>query len=95
MLPLPSRLTFSDACSVLSQLESTLQGKPPGTLQIDGSPLQSFDSSAIAVLLECRRAAHAQGHQFSVTGLPAPLVELAGLYGVAELLGLEEAVVAG
>lgn len=95
MLPLPSCLTFSDACSVLSQLESTLQGKQAGTLEIDGSSLQVFDSSAIAVLLECRRAALAASHGFRVTGLPGPLVELAGLYGVAELLGLEEAVVAG
>lgn len=91
MLPLPSRLTFPDACSVLTQLESTLEPKQPGTLQIDGSALQVFDSSAIAVLLECRRAAHAAGHGFSVTGLPASLLELAGLYGVAELLGVEEA----
>lgn len=86
MLPLPSRLTFPDACSVLTQLESTLEAKPPGTLQIDGSALQVFDSSAIAVLLESRRAALAAGHGFQVTGLPPSLVELAGLYGVAELL---------
>ncbi|MCR5865598.1 MAG: lipid asymmetry maintenance protein MlaB [Aquincola tertiaricarbonis] len=86
MLPLPSRLTFPDACGVLTQLESTLESKPAGVLQIDGSALQVFDSSAIAVLLESRRAALAAGHGFEVTGLPAPLVELAGLYGVAELL---------
>jgi phospholipid transport system transporter-binding protein len=38
------------------------------------------------VLLECRREALAAGKDFSVTGLPPRLRQLAGLYGVAELI---------
>jgi phospholipid transport system transporter-binding protein len=48
--------------------------------------LQKFDSSAIAVLLECRREAQIQGKSFSVRGLPERLRALAALYGVAQLL---------
>jgi hypothetical protein len=50
------------------------------------SALKEFDSSALAVLLECRREALAAGKDFSVTGLPPRLRQLAGLYGVAELI---------
>jgi phospholipid transport system transporter-binding protein len=52
----------------------------------DASSLQKFDSSAIAVLLECRREAQIQGKSFSVRGLPERLRSLAALYGVAQLL---------
>ncbi|MEP6826005.1 MAG: STAS domain-containing protein, partial [Ramlibacter sp.] len=52
----------------------------------DASALTRFDSSALAVLLECRREALARGKSFSVSGLPARLRDLANLYGVAELL---------
>ena len=52
----------------------------------DASALTSFDSSALAVLLECRREAQAMGKTFSVRGLPTRLRSLAALYGVGELL---------
>jgi phospholipid transport system transporter-binding protein len=53
---------------------------------VDASALTEFDSSALAVLLECRREALAAGKGFTVTGLPVRLRQLAGLYGVAELV---------
>lgn len=52
----------------------------------DAMALQTFDSSALAVLLACRREALAAGKDFSVKDLPARLRQLAGLYGVAELI---------
>jgi phospholipid transport system transporter-binding protein len=59
----------------------------PGTLAIaDASALRSFDSSALAVLLDCRREALALGKTFAVHGMPARLRDLATLYGVGELL---------
>jgi phospholipid transport system transporter-binding protein len=48
--------------------------------------LAQFDSSALAVLLECRRESSALGRGFAVKGLPSRLRELASLYGVAGLL---------
>ena len=53
---------------------------------VDASALQVFDSSALAVLLECRRSALAAGQGFAVRGLPTALAGLAALYGVADML---------
>lgn len=88
MLALPERLTFADACGVLGNLETVLLQSAPSAepLRIDGSALKSFDSSAIAVLLACRRAARAAGRDVAISGLPPTMTDLAGLYGVSELL---------
>lgn len=59
------------------------QGQP---LVLDASPLQRFDSSALAVLLACRRMALASGQTMVVQGLPPRLRQLAGLYGIGELI---------
>ena len=59
---------------------------PAERVVVDASALVRFDSSALAVLLESRRDALLDGKGFAVLGLPARLHELAGLYGVAELL---------
>jgi phospholipid transport system transporter-binding protein len=48
--------------------------------------LQQFDSSVLAVLLDCRRDVVAMGWQFEVDRLPERLRQLAALYGVAELI---------
>ena len=60
--------------------------EPANAVVIDASGLTEFDSSALAVLLECRRQALTGGKGFSVRSLPARLRQLAGLYGVAELI---------
>ena len=52
----------------------------------DVSALARFDSSALAVLLECRRESLVRGKRFSVVAWPPRLRELAALYGVGELL---------
>ena len=57
-----------------------------GAWVVDASALQVFDSSALAVLLECRRGALVAQQPFAVHGLPPALAGLAALYGVAELL---------
>jgi phospholipid transport system transporter-binding protein len=56
---------------------------------VDAAALRSFDSAAIAALLELRRQAHAVGRTLQVHAAPAPMVELAGLYGVAELIDFQ------
>jgi len=90
MSALPASLTIQDARAALHALEPTL-GEASGTLTLDASALQSFDTSAIATLLQLRRQAQAVGRTLVVTGAPSSMVELAGLYGVAELLGFEPA----
>jgi phospholipid transport system transporter-binding protein len=54
---------------------------------LDASVLQQFDSSALAVVLACRRAVLGSNGVFRVTGLPERALALAKVYGVAELLG--------
>ena len=53
---------------------------------LDACALMQFDSSALAVMLASRREALAAGKTFAVQGMPARLSQLAGLYGVAELM---------
>ena len=57
-----------------------------GEVVADASALTEFDSSALAILLECRREALAAGKSFSVQAAPPRLRQLAGLYGVADLI---------
>lgn len=86
MLVLPETLTLSEARDTLRLLKVSLERESENRLVIDGSRLQRFDSSALAVLLECRRLAQAWGKQFELTGLAPGLGELAQLYGIDELL---------
>jgi phospholipid transport system transporter-binding protein len=67
-------------------LAQALRADPGQTAVADASALERFDSSALAVLLDCRREALALGKTFSVSRLPPRLRQLAGLYGVADLL---------
>ena len=86
MLVLPSELTHRQASATLGMLLQALRGDQGPQLVVDAAALQVFDSSALAVLLECRREALAERKAFAVKGLPAALAGLAALYGVAELL---------
>ncbi len=88
---LPSRLTIGEARASLAALEPALgpSGNGSGAVEVDASALAAFDTSAIAVLLELRRQAQAIGRTLAVRGAPAAMVDLAGLYGVADLLGFE------
>ncbi len=86
-LRLPAELTHRQATACLAQLLQSLKGASPGSaLVVDAAPLQVFDTSALAVLLEFRREALASGLEFGVQGLPGALVGMAGLYGVDGLL---------
>lgn len=94
MLVLPAELTHAQAVSCLSMLRQAARADASAQqVLVDASPLQRFDSSALAVLLECRRRCLADGKGFAVRGLAPRLRELAELYGVAELLA--EPVAAG
>ena len=88
-LKLPATLMHSQASACRAQWVQTMQSAPQGaTWLLDASDLTEFDSSALAVLLACRREALALGHVFQVQHMPAKLQQLAGLYGVSALLGV-------
>lgn len=90
MLILPATITSAEARDTQRMLGQALQqeAKAPGVPEVvvDASGLQRFDSSALAVLLECQRLAQAWGKGFVVRQAPAKLAHLARLYGVDSLL---------
>lgn len=86
MLLLPARLTHDLAAPAVEALRAMLAGETGAEVVADASALKEFDSSALAVLLACRRQVLAAGKVFSVRGLPDRLRQLAGLYGVQDLL---------
>ena len=86
MPALPATLTIRQARAAVRALEAEL-GDNGSAVTIDASALETFDTAAIAVLLELRRQAQASGRAFSVAGAPTALIEIASLSGVAELLG--------
>ena len=85
-LALPALLTHDQAVNCLHSLGLGIRAEAGAKLAIDASALEKFDSSALAVLLQCRRDSVALGKNFEVNGLPHQLRELANLYGISELL---------
>ena len=86
MLVLPAELMHAQATACCRMLAQALRSEPGKQAVADASGLRHFDSSALAVLLECRREALALGKTFAVTQLDPRLRALAVLYGVGELL---------
>jgi phospholipid transport system transporter-binding protein len=86
VLVVPTQLTHAHAAACSRMLAQALRNEPQKQAVVDAKPLQVFDSSALAVLLECRREALVLGKTFAVANMPPRLRELAGVYGVSELL---------
>jgi phospholipid transport system transporter-binding protein len=81
---LPAVLTISEARVTLAQLQQAIAAD--ATPVLDATGVQTVDTSAIAVLLDCQRTAAAAGKRLQVVGLPAKLTQLAKLYGVDALI---------
>lgn len=86
MLRLPVVLTHAHAAACLRDLGHALATEP-GAAVLDATALSTFDSSALAVLLELQRLGVGLGKSLEVRGLPTRLLALATLYGVQTLLG--------
>ena len=86
MLVLPAQMMHAQAVACSRMLAQGMRSQPDAAIVADAGGLEQFDSSALAVLLECRREALALGKTFSVSRMPVRLRELATLYGVAQLL---------
>jgi phospholipid transport system transporter-binding protein len=86
LLVLPETLTHEHAAACCRMLAQALRAQPGDVAVADASGLRRFDSSALAVLLDCRREALALGKRLAVSRMPQRLRDLATLYGVAELL---------
>jgi phospholipid transport system transporter-binding protein len=87
VLHLTGALDFQSLPEVLAESERyAARTDLPDRLTIDFSAIAGVDSSAVALLLEWRRQALATGKTLVFANLPANLVALAELYGVAELI---------
>jgi phospholipid transport system transporter-binding protein len=86
MLVLPPELTHRQAPACLRMLAQVLKSHRGASVVVDAHALKVFDTSVLAVLLECRREALSVGKAFSVLGLPKALWGMAGLYGVDALI---------
>jgi phospholipid transport system transporter-binding protein len=86
MLVLPAELTHDQAGACCRMLVQGLRTQAESAVVADAGALSRFDSSALAVLLECRRESLAVGKSFSISRMSGRLRDLATLYGVAELL---------
>ncbi len=89
MLVLPIEITHAQARNCAMALSQEMATVRDSHVVLDATQLIKFDSSALAVMLQCRREALAQGKVFAVHGLTQRLAELAALYGVEDLLKAE------
>lgn len=86
MLVLPPEVTHAQAGACLQLLLQGMQAESDSQVVVDCSALTAFDSSVLAVLLDCRRSAIDRNQGLVVKALPPALGSLAQLYGVQELL---------
>ena len=87
VLKLEGPLSFDSLPRVLAE-SAEYEARPdlPERLTIDFGGITEVDSSAVALLLEWRRRALARGKTLLFVNLPANLMALAELYGVADLI---------
>ena len=86
MLLLPASVTAREANDARRLFMQALKSEIGAAVVVDASNLTHFDSSALAVLLDCHRAADAWGKPFELRSAPPKLAALARLYGVDALL---------
>lgn len=86
MLVLPAEITNKQARSLAASLQQGLKAIQDPQVVLDASAMVKFDSSALAVLLQCRREALKMGKSFEVQGISSRLRDLATLYGIDGLL---------
>ena len=87
VLALTGALSFETIPTVLEQsAEYAARTDLPDRLTIDFAGITGVDSAAVALLLEWRRQAAQRNKRLDFINLPANLLALAELYGVADLI---------
>lgn len=77
--PVPGEVTIATATAQLAAAVAALE---KGNDIFDFSALRELDSTALALILACRREAERMGKQLHCINLPENLKNLAALYGV-------------
>jgi len=91
MTSLPASVTLKDAQAILESLRQSFAADTGEVWRIDAASVTQLDTSALAVLLECSRMAAEAKRKLQVVNAPARMTDLAHLYGVDGLLGVEAA----
>ena len=87
VLALTGELSFDTIPQVLEESAAyAARTDLPDRLTIDFAGITGVDSSAVALLLDWRRMAAKRAKTLVFVNLPANLLSLAELYGVAELI---------
>jgi phospholipid transport system transporter-binding protein len=101
LLRLPPSVRLANASALWRDWQRSLQAEAAGLtaqaareLHVNAAELTDFDTSVLSLLLSGARLCSEHGLQLRVQNAPAKLVELAGLYGIQELLWPPEGVVA-
>lgn len=76
-------VTIDTVPELLQQIRPLIRS---GVDTLDCSAIKNVDSSALGLLLACKREALADQKRMTLTGLPPSLLSLASLYGVADQL---------
>ncbi|MFZ6845608.1 STAS domain-containing protein [Undibacterium sp. RuTC16W] len=74
--------------NAVSVAQAGLSEIAKGETVFDMSALAVVDSSAVAIMLDWQRTASLAGKAMEFHSVPANLLSLISLYGVAELLGM-------
>lgn len=95
-LKLPESVRMSDVPALWNSLETSLRSEGVklrsavsgggSALSLSGIELKQFDTSLLSLLLSASRCCNELGLHLQLQDMPAKLLELARVYGVAELL---------
>jgi phospholipid transport system transporter-binding protein len=83
IISLDGPVTFETTPQLLGRIKSLIDAGA-STLTFRG--ITEVDSSALGLILACRREAMRHGHEIRFADLPANLTALAALYGISDLI---------
>lgn len=83
----PAKIDHANVESVLASGLGMMKTLAQGSLMvIDCQDLQSFDSSALSMILSMRRQAQAQSVNIQLNAVPEKLASLATVYGLSDVV---------
>ncbi len=83
----PAKIDHANVEGVLANALSMMKTLASGTLMvIDCKDLQSFDSSALSMILSMKRQAKTQSVNIQLDAVPEKLASLATVYGLSDVV---------
>jgi phospholipid transport system transporter-binding protein len=83
----PAKIDHANVEGVLANALGLMKTLMPGSLMvIDCEDLQSFDSSALSMILSMKRQAQIQSVNIQLDAVPEKLASLATVYGLSDVV---------